>query len=166
VAACTDRLLSLDVTAGKKSAVLEKPELCDTCGRCLVECPFDAIRSDNVCTSRGMGNLAEGGSTIMYLIQILLPLYDNDGRNFPQEEFVRVRDELTERYGGITTYVRSPAEGLWKDSSTTTVHDDIVIYEVMTDHLDRPWWRWFREELARRFRQDVLIVRVSEVQLL
>lgn len=102
----------------------------------------------------------------MYLFQILLPLYDNDGTNFPQEEFVRVRDELTDRYGGITTYVRSPAKGLWKDSATTTVHDDIVIYEVMAEHLDRPWWHRFREELTERFRQDVLIVRVSEVQLL
>ncbi|RNC65088.1 MAG: hypothetical protein ED859_17910 [Desulfuromonadales bacterium] len=102
----------------------------------------------------------------MHLVQILLPLYANDGTRFPQQEFLRVRDELAERFGGITTYVRSPAKGLWKESSTTTVHDDIVIYEVMTEQLDRAWWRGYREELARRFRQEVLIVRVSEVQLL
>lgn len=102
----------------------------------------------------------------MYLIQILLPLYDNDGKPIPQNEFIQVRDELTERFGGITTYVRSPAKGLWKESTTSTVHDDIVIYEVMTQELDREWWRDYRLGLAERFQQDVLIVRVNEVQLL
>lgn len=102
----------------------------------------------------------------MHLIQILLPLYDNSGEPFPQKEYVRLRDELTERFGGITAYLRSPAEGLWKETPTMTVRDDIVIYEVMTEQLDRDWWRVYREELAARFRQDLLIIRVSEVQLL
>lgn len=102
----------------------------------------------------------------MFLIQILLPLYANDGKPFPQPEFEQVRDELTELFGGITTYVRSPAEGLWKESGRKTVHDDIVIYEVMTERLDRPWWHNYRAELASRFQQEVLIVRVNEVQLL
>jgi hypothetical protein len=102
----------------------------------------------------------------MYLVQILLPLYDNDGTTFPQDEYERVRDELTDIFGGITAYLRSPAEGLWKESSTLTVHDDIVIYEVMAEALDRVWWLTYREELADRFRQEVLIIRVSEVQLI
>lgn len=102
----------------------------------------------------------------MHLIQILLPLYDNNGEPFPQLEYVQVRDELTDRFGGITTYVRSPAEGLWKETPTMTVRDDIVIYEVMTETLYRDWWKGYREKLARRFRQDMLIVRVSEVELM
>ncbi len=102
----------------------------------------------------------------MYLIQILLPLYDNGGKPFQQHELSRVRNELTLRFGGITTYVRSPAEGLWRETPTSTVRDDIVIYEVMTPDLDKSWWQSYREELSKRFRQDLLIVRVSEVQLL
>ena len=102
----------------------------------------------------------------MFLIQILLPLYANDGRKFSQPEFIRVREELTEAFGGLTTYVRSPAEGLWKESGSSTVYDDIVIYEVMANKLDRFWWRNYRTELAERFQQEVLIVRVSKVQLL
>jgi hypothetical protein len=102
----------------------------------------------------------------MYLIQILLPLYANDGRKFSQAEFTRVRDELTDGFGGLTTYVRSPAGGLWKESGSATVYDDIVIYEVMTNKLDRSWWHNYRIELAERFQQEVLIVRVSKVQLL
>ena len=102
----------------------------------------------------------------MYLIQILLPLYDNTGRPILQKEFEQVRDDLTEHFGGITTYVRSPAKGLWKENTTTTVHDDIVIYEVMTEELDRGWWRDYRLGLTVQFHQDVLIVRVNEIQLL
>jgi len=102
----------------------------------------------------------------MHLIQILLPLYDNEGKPFGQELFLRVRDELSERFGGITTYMRSPARGLWKETRETTVHDDIVIYEVMTETLDRDWWHNYRQQLTVIFRQALLIVRVSEVQLL
>lgn len=102
----------------------------------------------------------------MYLVQILLPLYDNSGALFPPEEFQRVRDELTERFGGITTYVRSPAMGVWKETPESTVHDEIVIYEVMAESLDRPWWTLYREEVTVRFRQEWLVVRASKVDLL
>lgn len=102
----------------------------------------------------------------MFLIQILLPLFDNSGKPFDQNEYESIRDELTERFGGLTTYVRSPAKGLWKEDVATTVHDDIVIYEIMTGKLDREWWRDYRLGLAERFHQDVLIVRVSEIDLL
>lgn len=102
----------------------------------------------------------------MHLIQILLPLYDNDGIPFPQRQYLEVRDELTERFGGVTGYLRSPAEGLWRETPSTTVRDEIVIYEVMTGQLDREWWRSYREELAERYRQEMLVVRVSEINLL
>lgn len=102
----------------------------------------------------------------MHLIQLLLPLYDNAGNPFRPEEFAQVRDELAELFGGITTYVRSPAEGLWKEATARTVRDDIVIYEVMAGELDRGWWRVYRRGLEERFQQEVLIVRASEIDLL
>ncbi len=102
----------------------------------------------------------------MHLVQILLPLYDNERKLFPQQEYELVRDELTERFGGLTSYVQSPAKGLWKESGAGTVQDDIVIYEVMTGLLDRAWWHGYRKELSVRFRQELLIVRVSQVELL
>lgn len=102
----------------------------------------------------------------MYLIQILLPLYDNGGTPFTQRDYIQVRDELTERFGGITSFLRSPAEGLWRETPSLTVRDDIVIYEVMSETLDREWWHGYRAELTRRFRQEMLIVRVSLMRLL
>jgi hypothetical protein len=95
----------------------------------------------------------------MYLVQILLPLYDNEGHAFDAREYVQLRSELTERFGGVTAYTRAPARGLWKGDSGSTSRDDIVIFEVMTEGLDREWWTRFRRQLESRFRQESVIVR-------
>jgi hypothetical protein len=80
--------------------------------------------------------------------------------------FDRVRDELTERFGGVTAYRRSPAEGLWKENGGDIIRDDVVIYEVMTTDLDRDWWKEYGDDLARRFRQDQMIIRAMAVERL
>ena len=103
---------------------------------------------------------------ITYLVQLLLPLYDNAGRAFPAAHFATVRDELTAQFGGLTTYSRAPAQGLWQDASGPTRRDDIVVYEVMTDTLDREWWRRYRRTLEQRFAQDELLIRSQTVERL
>ncbi len=102
----------------------------------------------------------------MNLIQLLLPLCDNEGHPFPQSMYLRVRDELTEQFGGITTYVRSPAEGVWKEGQSDAVKDEIVIYEVMVRELDREWWKGFREKLEQLFRQESIIARAIPIEIL
>jgi len=102
----------------------------------------------------------------MYLVQLLLPLYDNDGHPFEASEYVRLRSELADRFGGVTAYTRAPARGVWKDDSGETTRDDIVIFEVMTAELDEPWWTSFRESLEARFRQDSVIVRALTSKVL
>ena len=102
----------------------------------------------------------------MYLVQILLPLYDNAKRPFARAEFDRVHRELTEAFGGVTAYLRSPAVGAWKDTGGEVTHDEVVIYEVMADAIERDWWARYRAELARRFRQEELLVRASQVERL
>lgn len=102
----------------------------------------------------------------MYLVQILLPLYDNEGQAFEPSDYVQLRSELADRFGGVTAYTRAPARGLWKDDSGETTRDDIVIFEVMTEELDRAWWTGFRKEMERRFRQEHVIVRALTSTLL
>lgn len=102
----------------------------------------------------------------MHLIEILLPLSDNEGKPFAADLYAAVRDELVEHFGGVTAFNRSPAEGLWKQSDGEAARDDIVIFEVMADWLDRGWWRGYRTDIERRFRQDEIVVRAREVELL
>jgi hypothetical protein len=102
----------------------------------------------------------------MFLVQLLLPLYDNGGRRVPHEHFARVRNELTERYGGVTAFFRSPAQGTWKEESGAHDFDEIVMCEVMVQSLDRSWWAEYRRALEERFGQRELIVRALELERL
>ncbi len=101
----------------------------------------------------------------MHLVQIFLPIADNDGRPFPREMFHALREELTARFGGATVYAQAPAQGFWAASDGTS-RDDIVIFEVMCDRLDEPWWRARREALESEFRQEEVIVRAQTIQRL
>jgi hypothetical protein len=102
----------------------------------------------------------------MHLVQILLPLFDNAGNRFDGEFFRAVRDELAARFGGVTVYSRTPAEGLWKDESAALQHDELILFDVMVEHLDREWWAAYRRTLERRFRQDVVVVRAQDIAML
>jgi hypothetical protein len=51
----------------------------------------------------------------MHLVQLLLPLYDNERRPFARERLDAVRAELAERFGGVTAFLRAPASGVWVD---------------------------------------------------
>ena len=100
----------------------------------------------------------------MHLIRLLLPLYDNDGNRFPPKLLDDVFDELTHKFGGITAYQRSPAEGAWKPPGERVVHDDVVLFEVMVDPLDRAWWADYRRKLEERFQQDKLLILALAVE--
>jgi hypothetical protein len=103
----------------------------------------------------------------MHLVQLLLPLYDNEGRRQPEQLFQRVRLELTDRFGGLTAYTRAPASGLWQDDATgATNTDEIVVYEVMAEAVDANWWAAYRVDLERAFRQKELVVRAQSIQVL
>lgn len=102
----------------------------------------------------------------MHLIQLFLPLRDNDGKPFPRGSYDAVRAELTDLFGGVTAFVRSPAVGLWEDDGGAVQRDDVVLLEVMADHVDHGWWVSYRKGLERRFRQDEVLVRATRVERL
>jgi hypothetical protein len=97
----------------------------------------------------------------MFLIEFLLPTSDNAGQRFPHSEFDRIRHELTSRFGGVTAFLRSPATGLWADDSGQVRGDELAIFEVMVDSLDRAWWRDYRVQLEQRFRQQEVVMRAT-----
>lgn len=101
----------------------------------------------------------------MHLVQLLLPLYDNEGRPFAEAGFRAVREELLEKFGGVTAYSRAPADGFWADGAGVQ-RDQVLAYEVMVEALDRPWWAAYRAQLERRFRQEELVVRALPIERL
>ena len=101
-----------------------------------------------------------------FLVQLILPLYNNEGRPFDHATISHVRRELTERFGGLTAYTRAPAEGTWADPQGRTHRDDVIIIEVMTGALDRTWWNDYSRELAVRFDQEEVVVRAMEFESL
>ena len=102
----------------------------------------------------------------MHLVQVLLPLYDNDGQAFDQAFYLAVKTAFAKKFGGVTAYVRSPAEGAWHGPTGAASHDEIVIFEVMTERLDRRWWRKMRSGLARTFRHEQLVIRTNPIEIL
>jgi hypothetical protein len=74
--------------------------------------------------------------------------------------------ELTERYGGVTAYLRSPASGVWRDEGGEEARDEVVMVEVMVGKLQRQSWAEYRRVLERRFRQAELVVRALRIDRL
>ena len=103
----------------------------------------------------------------MFLIQILLPLRDNQGKPIARRHFTGFSTRLTGKFGGVTVYSRAPATGLWKKNSPGKVErDDIVIFEVMSAKLARQWWSRERRHLESLFRQHEVIVRAFRISAL
>jgi len=94
-----------------------------------------------------------------HLVQVLLPTHRRNGTPVASEEFARVRVELTERFGGVTAYSRSPATGLWKRDDEGIERDQVIMIEVVVDVFDREWWAHYREQLETRFGQEEVLAR-------
>ena len=99
----------------------------------------------------------------MHLIRLLLPLHDNNHRQFEPRQFQTIRHELTETFGGVTAFVRSPAVGLWKEDDENISRDEVVMFEILSDQLDTNWWRTYREKLESEFRQNEILIWAAEV---
>jgi hypothetical protein len=105
------------------------------------------------------------GASMSYLVQVLLPVYDNGGDRFPTHHYDEVRAKLTDKFGGSTAYTRAPAEGLW-NSAGTVKRDDIVVVEIMAQSLDRAFWADYRRELEELFHQDEIVIRAQKYEAL
>ena len=53
--------------------------------------------------------------------------------------------------------------GLWLARPGDTRRDDVVVFEVMVEALDRQWWAQYRRELESRFAQNELVIRAHEI---
>ena len=100
----------------------------------------------------------------MVLVQLLLPTTApaSTGAVAP---LAQTRQELADRFKGITAYVRSPAKGLWTAPDGHREEDDVVMVEVVTRTFDRDWWRAYAVTLAKRFDQEAVHVRALSIDM-
>lgn len=103
---------------------------------------------------------------MQHLVQLLLPLRDNAGDLFPPALYEQIRHELTGRFGGMTAYVRAPAEGTFETGNGEIMRDEIVIVEVMCEYLEEEFWRGYRVHLTALFAQEDLVVRALPMRRL
>src|SRR5688572_28791416 len=94
----------------------------------------------------------------MVLIQLLLPTRAPDSVAI-DAAFKRTREELVDKFSGVTAYLRGTAQGVWVGADGEQEHDDVVMVEVLADTFDRPWWRNYANELAVRFGQQEIHIR-------
>ena len=102
----------------------------------------------------------------MTLVQILLPVYGNDGRALLHDTYGAIRDELVARFGGLTAFTQSPAEGLWTPGGGKPQRDEIIMIEVMVSQVERAWWSSFKARLETLFGQQSIVIRAWPMQQL
>ena len=90
----------------------------------------------------------------MHLIQLLLPVKAGS-----EKKIAQTREELVEKFEGVTAYDRTPAKGAWVAPGGQEEHDDVIMVEVLVDALDREWWRRYGDELASRFGEEKIHIR-------
>jgi hypothetical protein len=100
-----------------------------------------------------------------HLVQILLPKQTGKGQPIGKDWFDRLLRELTDKYGGATSFLRAPGQGLWQ-SGGGTEQDSIAVVEVMAERLDSSYWRSLRERLERELSQDEIVIRAHEIRRL
>jgi len=98
----------------------------------------------------------------MYLVQLLIPIRDNEGVPYGPDVLPAISRSLAERFGGVTAYCRSPAKGEWHNSQKVE-HDDVVEIEVMANRLEKAWWETFPEVSLR---QKEILIRAHVVERL
>ena len=98
----------------------------------------------------------------MYLIQILLPVPSAPGDS---SAFSKTREELADKFGGVTAYSRAPADGIWVSPQGEKDRDSVLMVEVFSADFDRAWWRAYQEVLAARFDQEEIHVRALPAEI-
>ena len=98
----------------------------------------------------------------MYLIQIQLPVPSGAGDT---RAFSTTREELAQKFGGVTAYSRSPAQGTWISPQGDEERDSMLMVEVFSDSFDRAWWHTYQTQLATRFHQKEIHIRALPAEV-
>jgi hypothetical protein len=100
-----------------------------------------------------------------HLVQILLPKETGGGEPVSRQWFDTLLKELTDGFGGVTSFIRSPGEGLWQNGAGKE-RDSIAVIEVMAGDLDKAYWHSLRKRLECELMQKEIVIRAQAIQLL
>lgn len=98
-----------------------------------------------------------------HLVEILQPKRDRQREPIGQDWFDGFLKGLTDRFGGATSFLRAPGQGLCQ-SGGGTKKDSIVV--VMVEEIDSSYWQSLRERLERELSQDEVVIRAQEIRRL
>jgi inorganic pyrophosphatase len=91
-----------------------------------------------------------------YRVELMLPAEASNGKPFPPAYFSQLKTQLTEKFGGLTCYTRSPL-GYWKDKGKI-INQALVVYEILTRELDQSYWQKLKEKLEKKFHQQEILI--------
>jgi hypothetical protein len=98
-------------------------------------------------------------------VEILLPKANGHGEPVRSEWFEHLTDELAQKFGGVTSFLRTPGRGLWHSGSEIE-RDAIAIIEVMTDTIDGDYWGSLKGRLEEELFQREIVIRSHEISQL
>ncbi|WP_449437091.1 hypothetical protein [Pedobacter steynii] len=105
------------------------------------------------------------GLPMNMLVELFLPLRDDDGEVFPEKLYAGIREELMAKFGGLTEYSRSPVKGFWKPDQGKEEKDELLVFEVMCAEIEPEFWDKLKLRLLKIFKQDSLVIRSSKIEL-
>lgn len=92
-----------------------------------------------------------------YQLELVLPQTDAQGKPFAEALFDELNRELIKKFSGLTVYARLPADGFWKNDSTT-VQQSVVVYQLMLPDLDFNYWKQLKANLENKFNQTEVLI--------
>ena len=98
-----------------------------------------------------------------FLMQLVLPTHNNAGEAFADQIWEDLKTRLVDKFGGVTAFRRSPAQGVWSPTPDRRASEDVFMVEVMTDALDVAWWAALQQEFEASLDQEHIIIRAIQV---
>lgn len=102
------------------------------------------------------------GERLRHLVQILIPLITGRNKKVEKRWFEGLLHELTDRFGGATSFKQSPGQGHW-DSGKEMERDSVVLIEVVTPELDEKYWQELKGRLEKELSQSEIMIRALPV---
>ena len=98
-------------------------------------------------------------------LKLLQPRQTGNGEPVAMEWFEQLLAEMTWKFGGVTSFVRAPGQGLWQ-SGGKVEEDNIAVIEIMTTEIDSAYWAILRKRLEQELSQEEIVVRAHETRRL